>query len=302
MWARGTSDAVFAARSDFAKAFIFNGAASTIPYAHREWVMLPEGEVVTIDRLQTADAAHFAYFNFHTNTGGTLVLANGIATGTVGGSTLAIHEVSLSGGTPSIVKPPVGTCTLTCNSPCGLCDAARFAVDDYTVKIPGPSVLAIHVIDGLASGEAPATVGSLNDDTYDPGAQAERGGDRRRGLSRRKAELRRRVERADGRFGRQLELRVPGASAARHVVFDAPEDAERIFVGGGDGAERPLRDHHHRRRRLYRPPAHVPGGQRRRRLHRHRQHAGAFRLAAPRRRSRRRNHDQCRRRQHGRHR
>ena len=31
LWARGTSDAVFAARSDFAKAFIFNGAAAPFP-------------------------------------------------------------------------------------------------------------------------------------------------------------------------------------------------------------------------------------------------------------------------------
>src|SRR6185503_14312261 len=48
MWARATTSAVYAARSDFAKAFIFACTPSPIPYAHREWVMLPEGEVVLV--------------------------------------------------------------------------------------------------------------------------------------------------------------------------------------------------------------------------------------------------------------
>ena len=59
-WARATTDAVYAARSDFAKAFIFACTPSPIPYAHREWVVLPEGEIVLVDRaaLSTTDALH----------------------------------------------------------------------------------------------------------------------------------------------------------------------------------------------------------------------------------------------------
>jgi len=82
LWARASDANVFAARSDFAAAFTVHGA-SDIPYAHREWVFLPEGEVVAIDRVHTADAAHVMYVNFHANTGGRLALANGAAAGPV---------------------------------------------------------------------------------------------------------------------------------------------------------------------------------------------------------------------------
>src|SRR4029077_6993853 len=103
LWARGTDAAGFAARSDFAHAFDFNGKASDIPYAHREWVFLPEGEIVTIDRVRTIDASHSMYVGFHTNTGGGGLKLNGdIASGDVGGSALAIHRVSLSAGQPEI--------------------------------------------------------------------------------------------------------------------------------------------------------------------------------------------------------
>jgi MYXO-CTERM domain-containing protein len=36
------------------------------------------------------------------------------------------------------------------------------------MAVPGPFAVAIHVIDGLATRESEAIVGSLNDDTYDP--------------------------------------------------------------------------------------------------------------------------------------
>src|SRR5581483_1045242 len=106
VWARGTADAVYAARSDFAKAFAFNGTPSDIPYAHREWVMLPEGEVVTIDRVQTKDTSHFMYLGFDVNSGGggNLKLSGSTATATIGGSKVAIHAISLSGGTPAITQ------------------------------------------------------------------------------------------------------------------------------------------------------------------------------------------------------
>jgi MYXO-CTERM domain-containing protein len=222
-WARGTDDAVFAARSDFAHAFDFNGNPSDIPYAHREWAFLPEGEMVTIDRLQTGSASRSMYVTFHANTGGTLALSGAVASGTVGASALAIHAVTLSGGTPAIHQPTVGSCTLSCSYPCGACDAARFAVDEYSVAVPGPSALAIHVLDGLASGEAEASVGSLNDDNFDPapkqnagvvGAAVYRAGKQSYVVA---------SSAAQGAPGATMTYGVPGGSAGRHVVFDAPE-------------------------------------------------------------------------------
>jgi len=226
-WARGTSDAVYAARADFAKAFIFSDTPSDIRYAHREWVMLPEGEIVTIDRVHTADTAHGMYLGFHVNSGGAgkLKLTGVTASAKIGASEVAIHAVRLSGGTPAITQPEVGSCSLSCSYPCGQCDAARFPVDKYTVKVPGPSALAIHVIDGLAAGDPPAIVGSLNDDQYDPapkqnvgvlGAAVFRAGKQSYVVA---------SSAADGASPTTMSYGVPGESASRHVVFDAPEAA-----------------------------------------------------------------------------
>jgi len=239
VWARGTDDAVYAARSDFAKAFIFSDTPSDIPYAHREWVMLPEGEIVTIDRVHTADANHAMYLGFHVNSGGggQLKLTGNTASATVGNSQVAIHSVALSGGKPAVSQPEVGSCSLKCSYPCGKCDAARFAVDKYSVKVPGPFATAIHVIDGLGSGET-AIVGSLNDDTYDPapkqnagviGAAVYRGTKQNYVVA---------SSAPDGVSPATMTYGVPGDSASRQIVFDAPEDSagssavSAVAVGG----------------------------------------------------------------------
>ena len=223
LWARASSAAVFAARGDISQAFIFSSKASDIPYARRDWVMLPEGEMVIIDRAQTADAAHQLYINLHTNTKGALKMNGTIASGAVGGSLVAIHGVWLPKGVVSITQPPVKN---DYEYPCGSCSQGRFAVDNYGVKVPGPWAVAIHVIDGLAAGEALAEVGSLNDENFDPSPQQNA------------AALGAAVYRAGkqtyvvassaerGQSGATLTYGVPGASAARHIVFDAPEQAE----------------------------------------------------------------------------
>ncbi|MET0791727.1 MAG: hypothetical protein ABW061_09425, partial [Polyangiaceae bacterium] len=226
-WARGTSDAVYAARSDFAKAFIFSDKPSDIPYAHREWVLLPEGEIVTIDRVHTADAQHAMYFGLHVNSGGggKLELSGSTASATIGASQVVIHAVALSGGTPAITQPEVGTCSLKCSYPCGQCDAARFAVDKYSVKVPGPQALAIHVIDGLGAGEEPASVGSLNDDSYDPAPKQNSGVIGAALFRAKKQTYVVASSAADGASPATMSYGVPGESASRQIVFDAPEDA-----------------------------------------------------------------------------
>jgi hypothetical protein len=219
LWARGTSSSVFAARSDFASAFIFANMPSDIPYARRDWVLLPEGEVVVLDRVHTSAASREAYINFHANTGGTLTLAGGVAAGTVGGSRVAIHTVSLSGGTPAVVQPPVDD-----NCYDGTCSGTRFATDEYSVKVPGPWAVAMHAIDGLGAGEAPATVGSLTDTAYDPAG--DNGGILGAAVYRASTQSYVIASSAkDGATGATLTYSVPGASAARHIVFDAPEDS-----------------------------------------------------------------------------
>ena len=246
-WARASDNSLYAARSDFARAFDFASNMSSIPYARRDWVLLPEGEIVTIDRVNTGSADRKMYVSFHANSGGTLKLDGSTATGTVGGSNLAIHALELSGGTASITQPPLenGNCYT------GNCRDVRIPVDDYEAKVPGPFAVAIHVIDGLASGEDPADTGSLNDERFDPAPKRNEGvvgaavyrGEKQSYVVASSA--------VDGDAGSTLTYAVPGASPARHVVFDAPEasdgtsdvkaavDGERcvvtIVAGSGDG-------------------------------------------------------------------
>jgi hypothetical protein len=222
-WARASAAGVFAARGDYAKAFIFSSNASDIAYARRDWVMLPEGETVLIDRAATKDASHKLYVNFHANTAGTLKLAGGLASGTVGGSQVVIHAVQAAGGTPVITQPPVKD---DYNYPCGKCSQGRFAVDNYGVTVPGPWAVAIHVIDGLAAGEAVPAVGSLGDDNYDPapkqngaviGAAIYRASKQTYVLA---------ASAVQGQAPSPLTYGVPGGGPSRHVVFDAPEQAD----------------------------------------------------------------------------
>jgi hypothetical protein len=225
-WARGTSDATYATRSDFAQAFNLESGTSDIPYAHREWVMLPEGEVVAIDRVDTGSASLNMYVTLHTNTGGGgLASTNGLYLGTIGSSQVAIHPVVLSGATPTVTQPPVGACTMACEYPCAACDTGRFAADAYRVAVPGPFAVAIHVVDGLAASEAPATVASINDSSVDPNAQ--NGGVI--GASVYRASKQSYVVASSARDGvspATMTYGVPGASAGRHIVYDAPEASD----------------------------------------------------------------------------
>lgn len=227
-WVRATTDRVFAARSDFAKGFEYNGLPSDIKYAHRDWVMLPEGEIVAIDRVLTESATRNMYLTFHTNTAGTLALdaPRGVAVGKVGGSRLAIHRVKLSGGAPQVAKLPKGNCPGDCRFPCGSCIAARYDVDVYSVTVPGPFAVGVHVLDALGDSEAPATVASINDDSVDPaprqnaavlGASVLRAGKQSYVIASSARGAAARATPSAMTYG------VPGGAAARHVVFDAPE-------------------------------------------------------------------------------
>ena len=223
LWARGTVDGVFAARGDFAKAFTNSNGVSDIPYARRDWAMLPEGETVLIDRVRTADASHGLYVSLHANTNGTMKLEGAVATGTVGGSKVVITGVELSGAQPTLSSPKVAD---DYAYPCGNCTKARFPVDLYAVTIPGPWAVGVHVIDGLASSETGAVADSLNDDAIDPAPKqntAVVGASVFRGTKQSYVVASSAV---GGAAGATMTYGVPGVSAGRHIVFDAPEQAD----------------------------------------------------------------------------
>jgi MYXO-CTERM domain-containing protein len=118
-----------------------------------------------------------------------------------------------------------------------VCSAARFAVDEYSLVVPGDWAVAIHVIDGLAASDQAAEVGSLNDDNFDPAPKKNAGvigaavyrGSKQTYVVASSAQ--------DGAAGAMLTYSVPGGSAARHIVYDAPEasDATSSVTSSVDG-------------------------------------------------------------------
>jgi hypothetical protein len=163
------------------------------------------------------------YVQFHadsptmTGDGGTAT-----ATSTVGGSKVVIHLVKDGGATPTVRNLPAGA-PCTGSYPYGPCERLRRAAGKYLLHPMGPWTSTVHVIDGLASGDSPATVGSLNDDTNDPapkynggviGTSVLRSGQRSYVVA---------SSAVEGATGSTMSYRTPGGSPGRHVVFDAPE-------------------------------------------------------------------------------
>jgi MYXO-CTERM domain-containing protein len=230
LWARATSDATFAARADIAHAFDFNSpqTLSDVTYAHREWTMLPEGEVVLIDRAHTSAAGRDMFVTIHTNTGGGgLTASNNVWSGTISGSKVAIHPVKLSGGTPSVSTPAIfnGSCSISCNYPCGKCTDTRFKVDAYRVNVPGTWAVAVHVIDGLASSDTAPTVASIDDPSVDKNAQ-NAGVVGASVLRNGKQSYVVASSAVDGVSPATMTYAVPAATSSRHVVYDAPEASD----------------------------------------------------------------------------
>jgi hypothetical protein len=92
--------------------------------------------------------------------------------------------------------------------------------------VPGPWAVAIHVIDGLGVDEAQPTVGSIGDDNTDP-APKQNGAVIGAAVYRATKQSYVLASSAQsGLAGTTLTYSVPGASAARHVVFDAPEQSD----------------------------------------------------------------------------
>lgn len=219
---RGVRSGVVAARSDFAKAFNFADTPSDVPFARRDWVFLPEGEIVTLDRTRTDAPARKTYLRFRTPA--KLSLSGNLATGKLGASLLAIHAVKLSGGAPALKAFPADDSCDTVTR--GGCDHARFAVDEYSVQLPGPRALAIHVLDALGAGEAPSQTAVIEGGAV-VGATVIRGKSTTHVIA---------SSANDGAVGSTLSYAL--GSGGRHVVFDAPVDVagkSTVTVAAKDG-------------------------------------------------------------------
>jgi hypothetical protein len=210
LWVRGFESGTAAARGDIAAAFRWDDKPSDVPFARRDFVFFPEGEVVLVDRVRTDDPARQTRLRFRSLA--TLTYADPVAKGTVGGSQVAIHKVSLSGGAPSVRTPSTAECS---GSNFGQCTSSRFATTEYGVSMPGPTATALHVIDATAVGEPVPAVNALGD----PGIL---GTEIVRGAVRLLVAA---SSAKDGAAPGEMKYGAPGDLASRHVVFDAPEDA-----------------------------------------------------------------------------
>lgn len=101
------------------------------------------------------------------------------------------------------------------------------------MDVPGPNALAIHVLDALASSESPAIVSSMNDDAVDPAPKTNAGVIGASVFRGTKQSYVVASSGADGAVSDPMKYSIPGESASRHVVYDAPEDAagESLVTG-----------------------------------------------------------------------
>jgi hypothetical protein len=219
-WSRAGESGIIAARSDLKQAFLGpKGAASDVPYVHREFTFLPEGDLVLIDRARTDDAARSMRIRFHAPQA--VTLSGNTASADIGGSTLRIVGADVAGKTATTRMSPKGDdCSIGTR---GTCELARFNAGEYDISIPGPDARAVHVISGTAKGDAAPQVLSINDATVDPGKNPTV-----LGAVVTRGTLRTVVvgsSAKDGAAGASLAYLVP-AGGSRNVVFDAPESAD----------------------------------------------------------------------------
>lgn len=221
--ARGTKSGVVAARGDITKAFNFQDKISDLMYARRDWVFLPEGELVTIDRGAGSIPTQKLYLRFRTP--GTLTGSTSgplVARADVGASSIAIHAVKLSPATPPVIRAaPVGT-ACPYDKLFGACRIGTFATTEYSYEAGAAEVIAVHVLDGLPKGEAAADVAPIDAAPIDT-TPAQNAGVVGASIFRANKQTFV-LEPATLPAPATLTYGVPGTNPSRHVVFDAPAD------------------------------------------------------------------------------
>lgn len=155
---------VVVARCNYADQYKLEHRASDIAEAVRDFVLLPSSDgrdaaLLVIDRARTGAADRGMHLRFRTP--GKLALAGSVATASVGSTKLVVSSVTRSAaGTTAIATSHAKDCWKQ-GTPKGQCDAARVAVTDYRVQIPGPSPVGVHLLGVTGAGATPAAATSL---------------------------------------------------------------------------------------------------------------------------------------------
>lgn len=148
-WAYQTERGVVAARCDYADQYKFQQNPSDVPMAVRDFVLVPANQgtdatLVIADRADTTAAARELFLQFRTP--GKWKLDKAGARVEVGRSAVALTTLQASKTEPTVSSPAHKDC-FKGDPPRGNCDAARFPVSDYRLKLRGPRPAALHVLE-----------------------------------------------------------------------------------------------------------------------------------------------------------
>ena len=142
-------------RCDYADQYRIQETPSDIPFAQRDFVLVPSADgrdafLLVVDRATTSGAERDMFLRFRTLAH---LARNGAgAAGSIGRTHVAIQPLALTSGNPELRSLQRSDCFQD-NYTRGNCDAARFPVDEYRIQLDGPHPEAIHMV--TATGAAP---------------------------------------------------------------------------------------------------------------------------------------------------
>ena len=159
-WIWQAADGLLVARCDYADQYRIQDTPSDVPMALRDFIVVPlkEGRdvvAIVVDRARTPGPAKALHLRFRTLAD--LSLRDGAYVGTQGRTRLTIRSVTASTGQPELRRVAKSSCFQDGYTR-GNCDAARFDINEYRLKLNGPQPTAVHL---LAAGAGDAPVASL---------------------------------------------------------------------------------------------------------------------------------------------
>ena len=160
--------------------------------------------LVVIDRADTTSEKRAMHLRFRVPS--PIEVAGDAAVAQIGGTKLAITNIARSGGSIARGVPRDGKDCFGEGVQKGKCDAARLAVTDFRVTIPGAKPRAVHTIAATSAAKP---------------ASSKLGGEAWSGV--RVGGVRDAVVVWPTAPGRPFDYQVPRGAAVTHVILDAPK-------------------------------------------------------------------------------
>ncbi|MEP7311024.1 MAG: hypothetical protein ABI859_00450 [Pseudomonadota bacterium] len=155
-WIWQAADGMLVARCDYADQYRIQQTPTDVLMALRDFVIVPlkEGRdvvAIVVDRARTPGEGKALHLRFRVLAD--IALRDGAYVGTQGKTRLTIRPVTASAGQSDLRRVATSSCFQDGYTR-GNCDAARFNINEYRLKLKGPQTQAVHVVSAVA-GEAP---------------------------------------------------------------------------------------------------------------------------------------------------